>query len=338
MAKKVLTPEEFQAKLEKKAAKRNLFFGTFTKALAFFLAIAIAWSLAAIAFTPSIQGAIVGGTTSGGTDSSSGSGSSGSGSSDPMVDLGGGSSTGNDATTGGNTTTGGDNAGTTSNGPTEADVVKALNDATAKVAGGSYKWTRKCWYTRAIDVGSATGTLNTIIQGVDENADLNSVVGGFLGITGDESDPAWEAPVTKGKFPADRNLPDKYLMKAFKLVEGDIMQYKVDGNNYTVQLNSCHNPQKDNSNALNHVTNDFITLTEVQDGINGALGEGVITVKGCEVDFTSILVSAVIENGALKSVEISYLMDVTALNLTAAFVPITGTGAGKMVCTYSNFS
>ena len=54
MAKKNYTPEEMQAKAEKKAANCKIFFGTFTKALAVFLAVVIAWSLVTIAFTAPI--------------------------------------------------------------------------------------------------------------------------------------------------------------------------------------------------------------------------------------------------------------------------------------------
>ena len=55
MAKKNLTPEELQAKMDKKSNKCKLFFGTFTKALAVFLAIVVAWSLITISFsTPSV--------------------------------------------------------------------------------------------------------------------------------------------------------------------------------------------------------------------------------------------------------------------------------------------
>ena len=60
MAKKNFTPEEMQAKAEKNAANCKLFFGTFTKALAVFLAIVIAWSLVTIAFVaPSMGGSTV---------------------------------------------------------------------------------------------------------------------------------------------------------------------------------------------------------------------------------------------------------------------------------------
>lgn len=337
MAKKVLTPEEFQAKLEKKTAKRNLFFGTFTKALAFFLAIAIAWSLAAIAFTPVGSGTVVsGGTQTGTTD---GTGSS-SGTSSDAVDLGG-SGSGDASTPSGSgdaSTPSGDSGASET---AKADAIKALNDATAKVYKGNYKWERKCWFTSPIDVGNATETLNGIIQRVDENASIDSVVGGFLGITGDENDPAWSADVKGGKLPAEGRMNnEKYLMKAFALTEGDVMQYKVEGNTYMFQLNACNNPQKDGKNALNHVTNDFITLTEVQEGVAGALGSlgSLLKVESCDVDFTSIVVKAEIDGGNLKSVQISYSMNVKALNLKATLVPITGKGAGDMICTYSNFS
>ena len=335
MAKKVLTPEEFQAKLEKKAAKRNLFFGTFTKALAFFLAIAIAWSLAAIAFAPAIGGTVV----SGGSQTQDG-GSSSSGGNDGAVDFGG-SSTTPDASTpsGGDSGSSSGDAGSADN--SKADAIKAVNDATAKVYKGNYKWERKCYFTSPIDVGSATSTLNGIIQGVDENASIDSVVGGFLGITGTKDAPAWTADVKGGQLPAESKMDqEKYLMKAFALTEGDVMQYKVDGNTYMFQLNACNNPQKDGANALNHVTNDFITLKEVQDGVAGALGSAgsLLKVESCDVDFSAIVVKAVIEGGNLKSVSISYSMNVKALNLKATLLPITGKGAGDMICTYSNFS
>ena len=328
MAKKVLTPEEFQAKLEKKTAKRNLFFGTFTKALAFFLAIAIAWSLAAIAFAPAIGGGTV---VNGGAQTQQGGNEGVVGGNDDVVDFGGSDS--GDA----NTPSGDSGAADTS----KADAIKAVNDATAKVYKGNYKWERKCYFTSPIDVGNATDTLNGIIQGVDENASIDSVVGGFLGITGTKDDPAWSADVKGGKLPAEGRMNnEKYLMKAFALTEGDVKQCKVDGNKYMFQLNACNNPQKDGKNALNHVTNDFITLTEVQEGVAGALGSAgnLLKVESCDVDFTAIVVTAVIEGGNLKSVTISYSMNVKALNLKATLVPITGKGAGDMICTYSNFS
>ncbi len=338
MAKKVLTPEEYQAKLAKKAAKRELFFGTFTKALALFLAIALVWALAAIAFTPTL-GTVANG--NGAQTQTNNGGNNNGGNNGGAVNLGGTNTPSGETNTpsGDTNTPSGDNGA--ASGVSKADAVKAINDATAKVYKGNYKWERKCYFTSPIDVGSATDTLNGIIQGVDENADLNSVVGGFLGITGTKDDPAWSADVKGGKLPAEGRMNnEKYLMKAFALTEGDVMQYKVEGNKYMFQLNNCNNPQKDGKNALHHVTNDFITLTEVQEGVAGALGSAgnLLKVESCDVDFTSIVVTAEIADGALKSVQISYAMNVKALNLKATLLPITGKGAGDMICTYSNFS
>lgn len=219
----------------------------------------------------------------------------------------------------------------------KADAVKAVNDATAAAVKKSYTWSRKCYFTEAIDVGNATSTINDIIHRVDENADLDSVVGNFLGITGTASDPAWTAEVTNGVRPEGTKMnDDKYLMIATKLTEGDVKQFIVDGNTYKFQLNACNNPQKDGNNALSHVTNDFITLDEVNSGISGALGSlsFLISAKSCDVDFKAIVVEAEINNGTLVKYSISYTMDVNSLELS---IGVSGTGAGKMECSYSNF-
>lgn len=346
MAKKNLTPEELQAKQAKKAEKSKVFFGTFTKALAVFLAIVMAWALVSISFTaPSV------GTGGSGVASSNGGTASSGGAANTDEDiLGGGDEdllgTDDDVTPGdGETPDDGETPGNSEDSDgdqpaamTKADIAKLLNDVTAKSVKGNYKWTRKCWYTTALDVGSATDTLNDIIHRVDSNADLNSVVGGFLGITGKETDPAWEGDVKGGKLPEEGKMKEeKYLLKAFALTEADIMGTKVSGNTYTIQLNAVKSPQKDNKNALNHVTNDFITMDEVAKGVSDGLGAlgNLVTIQSLDVDFTAILVSAVVENNALKSVKISYTMTVNALKLRATVVPITGTGAGKMECTYT---
>ena len=51
MAKKIITPEEYRAKLEKKAAKRKRFFESFLKTLAMCLAIGLTYSAVTIAYT-----------------------------------------------------------------------------------------------------------------------------------------------------------------------------------------------------------------------------------------------------------------------------------------------
>ena len=75
------------------------------------------------------------------------------------------------------------NAGSANAGSSDAaSVATLINNATkaAVDAKAGYDWERNCTVDN-IDVGSATSVLNKIIQGVDSNSDLNSVVGGFLG-------------------------------------------------------------------------------------------------------------------------------------------------------------
>ncbi|MBO5333290.1 MAG: hypothetical protein J6B37_04160 [Clostridia bacterium] len=338
MAKKNFTPEEVKAKIAKKEAKSKLFFGTFTKALAVFLALVVAYSLISVAFT--IPSMILGGgnTAVQGGNATNDGGNASTPDDDVLFDD---QTPSDDATTpdgSGDATTpdGGD-----ANAPaaqTKADVAKLLNEVSAKAAKGNYKWTRKCWYTQPLDVGSATDTLNSVIQRVDPNANLDSVVGGFLGISGKETDPAWEADVKGGKLPAEGRMNDeKYLFKGFSLAEADIKAMQVKGNTYMVQLNACKSPQKDGGNALNHVTNDFITKDEVAKGVADGLGSlgNLVTINSLDVDFTSILVTAVVENNTLKSVKLSYTMTVNSLKLKALVVNVDGKGAGKMECTYT---
>jgi hypothetical protein len=341
MAKKNFTPEEVKAKIEKKNAKTDLFFGTFTKALAVFLALVIAYSLVSVAFT--LPSMILGGGSStavqGGGDTTTPGGDVSTPDDDVLIEEPAGDATtpdGGDATTPGGDATTPD--GSAPAAATKADVAKLLNEVTAKAAKGNYKWARKSWYTKPLDVGSATGTLNKVIKMVDENATLDSVVGGFLSISGAENDPAWEADVKGGKLPAEGRMNnEKFLLKAFSLTEADIKVMQVKGNTYTVQLNACKSPQKDGSNALHRVTNDFITKDEVAKGVADGLGSlgNLVTINALDVDFTAILVTAVVENNALKTLTISYTMTVNSLKLKAMGIGVDGNGAGKMTVTYT---
>lgn len=338
MAKKVKTPEELQASIDKKVARRKLFFGTFTKSLAFFLAIAMVYTLAAIAFTPATT--VAGGQTAQ-------TGTAGGDDDGGAIDLGGDDTqnpaNGDDAQTPAN----GDDAQKPANGDdaqkpasdgaqtataSKADAVKALNDATAKAASAGYDWTRNAYYTKAIDVGNATAILNGAISRIAKGQTIDSVVGNFLDIK--------DKPMTATKAKGDpaSTLPEdmkkeKFLLQAMTVTEGDVMQFKVSGNSYVFQLNNCNNPDKGNdNNPLNHATKDFVTQDEVVTGLKDA-AKGIISLKSMDVDYTKILVKATIENGSLKKLEISYSMNVKKLELNLA----TGTGAGNIEMAYSNF-
>lgn len=345
MAKKVLTPEEVKAKMEKKSAKRKLFFGTFTKALAFFLAIAMAYSLATIAFTPATVA-----TTGNAVQSGEQAGNeSNDGGDDDLVDFDGESSTpsGGESSTpsGGESSTpsGGESStpsgGEQSTGMTKADAVKALNDATAKAAKASYKWERESYYTEDLQVDNKE-LLNKVIGMVDKSgtATVESIVGGFLDITGEGN--KMTAEVTNGQLPEEgMKGKDKFLLIASSLTEADIKgdNWLVNGNTYKFQLNACNRPQKDGSNALSRITNDFITCDEVNQGLNDAGAGSFVSASDIDVDYKGILVTAEIVDGKLVKYDISYTMDVKSMELKALGMGVGGSGAGKLLCSYYDF-
>ena len=312
MAKKVLTPEEVQAKLEKKAAKRKLFFGTFTKALAFFLAIAMVYSLAIIAFTPQ--------TITTGAPTQSGSTSNGFDDYDDGSSNAGNAGTG-DAGNAGNAGTG--DAGNAGNADQTADVIKAFNDATAKAAGGSYHWARKGEFTKdvAIDPAVMTKMVNGIITAIDSNSSLNSVVGGFIGIADKEAD------VVGGQAP--EGMDAKYLLKASTITAADVKSATVSGNQYTIKIKDTANPSA--NSAMGRVTGDFITIAEVNKSI--ADFTTAISVKeSSQANYKNMVIVATIENGNLTNLTYSYEFEAT-LDLS---IGAKGTGAAKITATYSN--
>lgn len=332
MAKKVKTPEEVKAAMEKKTAKRTLFFGTFRKAFALFLAIAFTFAMVQIAFTEKTGGAVVqtGGTVAGDT----GSNPVQSQDEPTSVDLAGDEPTVKE----GETVI--DKEGNQVVGLSKADAVKLLNDATAQAAKAGYDWSRKCYYTDdgALQVKTnkgkdATDILNSAINTVDSNATLDSVVGGFLDITG-KSDPL-AAKKAKGSDSAPEGMKDKFLLKATSLTEADVVKFDQSGNTYKFQLSTCDNPQKDGGNALHRATNDFITQTEVADDISKAIS--VIKVNSSDIQYTDIVIVAEIKDGKLASLSLNYLMDVKTLDLKVIITNVVGNGKGRVEEVYKNF-
>ena len=313
MAKKdsVLTPEERLERAERKKEKRKIFGETFLKAAALFLAVVFVYSVTYVAFGQgrTIYQAVnvdAGQITVGG-GSSSGSGSSGSGalSSD-------------------------DAAAPASN---EAeDAVKAINEATKAASTAGYDWSRKASMNN-LSVGGATFTniLNGIIQGVDSNANLESVVGGFIG-TGDK-----QATVKKGGNPAEDigYHGESYKLKATSLKASDLKNLKVDGDTYTFSLENVNTPKKDGSCALSRLTDDIVVQEEVTQEIQAQVGNAV-SVTSLDGDYTDIQVKMVITDGKLVSFTYSYKAKVNDLALKAG-VTIHGTGNMETTATYSNF-
>jgi len=332
MAKKNFTPEEMQAKAEKNAANCKLFFGTFTKALAVFLAIVIAWSLVTIAFVaPSMGGStVVSGAVNNDNSTNTDNNVGGNDVATPEDETALPDDETTDTPADENADAPADEnadapAGNTA--ATKADVIKLFNDVTAKAAKGSYKLTRTGKFVKNIDVGSATGALNKIIQGVDENASLDSVVGGFLGI---KKDPI-VAEVKNGK---GEGFDGKYMIKAMALTEADVQDFTVNGDKYTVQIKACTNP--DANSALGHASNDYVTFPEVNQSIANEVGSAVKVVEGeSQANYTKILFTATIVDGKLTALDYSYTFSAT-LKIKLAIMNATGTGEASITGKYTN--
>ena len=209
---------------------------------------------------------------------------------------------------------------------TKAEFVKFLNAETAKIAkSGNYGLLRKCYYTRSIDVGGFTDILNGVIQKVDANADLDSVVAGFIGIG-----------ETKGNVPKD-SIDPNYKVKASTLTEADLGNFKANNGTYTFTLANAKDPKKTGTTPFSRFTDNFFTEEEVAARIAKELADvgNLITVAGSEVDYTNIKVEVKVADGKITSIKYGYSMDATLI-LKVAIAKITGTGAGNMETIYSN--
>ena len=200
-----------------------------------------------------------------------------------------------------------------------------FNKWTAAAAKKSYKWARVCAYTPdgKIDVGNATGTLNKIIQGIDENSSLDSVVGGFLGIGNNNGE------VKNGKIPED--MKADYALKAMALTAADVKDASANGNKYVVKLGNFANPQKDGKNAMNRATNDFFIHQEVVDGIAGFTT--AIKVNSTDIQYTDVTLTATVDGDNLKTLEITY--GFSAKMALKAIVTINGSGKATNKMTYT---
>lgn len=211
------------------------------------------------------------------------------------------------------------------------EAAKAINAATAAGATAGYKWVRTSDYTQPIDVGGATDTLNKVIHMADPNANLDSVVGGFIGIG------KKEATINKGEDAATviNYHGDSYKLKATQLKAGDLQNLKVDGDNYSFTLPDCTNLVKDGSTPLSRLTDDIVIQSEIDSEIKQFVS--VVSVNSLVGTYSNIKVTAVITDGKLQSMTYSYDATVQELGLKALGIPITGKGAMHTEATYSDF-
>ena len=233
------------------------------------------------------------------------------------------------------------NAGSANAGSSDAaSVATLINNATkaAVDAKAGYDWERNCTVDN-IDVGSATSVLNKIIQGVDSNSDLNSVVGGFLG-RGDKKETCPKGMTLDTiDVKKDDGTTEKlyhgsnYTLKATTLQPNDIQNLSVNGDTYEFTLADSSNPDRSGNTALSRFTNDIVVLDEVNTEIKNFVS--VVTVTGLNANYKNIKVKAVITDGKLQSLEYSFTAN-AELQLKAG-LSITGTGNLAANAKYSNF-
>lgn len=331
MAKKekvTLTPEEIEAKKARKKEKRIIFGKTFERAIVWLLAVVLVYSVtyislnnkgvAAVSATPAQSGSQNAGGSASKSDwdtSANGSGSSQSGSQ---------SSTSGDNASGGN-------AAAAEAGVDAAAAAEAINAATAKAVAAGYHWTRSAQYTQPVDVGSATSGLNTLIKGIDPEASLDSVVGGFIGIGDKEMD------IEKGGSAAEQidYHGENYALQATALQASDLKNLKVDGNTYTFEVENATSPQTDKSTAMSRLTNDILTQSMVDSEIKNFIS--VAKINSATIEYTNIKATVVIEDGNLKEFKYSYDGNVAELNIKVAFISVNGKGAMHVDGAYTNF-
>ena len=328
MAKKQkveLTPEE-------KAAKKLRHSNGWVRFWAIVVALALTAGIYGLASkTASKESAATGtvaasGSSTGSSSSSSGSSSGSSSSSSSGASAS--SSSGASASAGDSSSA----AAAASSGVDAAAAAEAINAATAKAVAAGYHWTRTAEYTEPVDVGNATGALNKIIQGIDSEADLNSVVGGFIGIGDKEMD------IAKGGSAAEQidYHGENYALQATALQASDLKNLKVDGNTYTFEVENASSPQTDKSTAMSRLTNDILTQDQVSTEIKNFVS--VANVNSAAIEYSNIKATVVIEDGTLKEFKYSYDGKVTDLSIKIAVVSVNGKGAMHVEGAYTNFA
>ena len=329
MAKKQkveLTPEE-------KAAKKLRHSNGWVRFWAIVVALALTAGIYGLAsVTAGKESAATGTTAASGSSTGSSSSSSGSSSGSSSSSSSGASAS---SSSSGASASAGDTSGAAaaaSSGVDAAAAAEAINAATAKAVAAGYHWTRTAEYTEPVDVGNATSALNKIIQGIDSESDLNSVVGGFIGIGDKEMD------IAKGGNAAEQieYHGENYALQATSLQASDLKNLKVDGNTYTFEVENASSPQTDKSTAMSRLTNDILTQDQVSTEIKNFVS--VANVNSAAIEYSNIKATVVIEDGTLKEFKYSYDGKVTELNIKIAIVSVNGKGAMHVDGAYTNFA
>ena len=218
----------------------------------------------------------------------------------------------------------------------EAAVAALINKVTGEAVSQKvgYDWKRDC-KVRDINVGRLTSALNGIIKGIDENADLNSVVGGFLG------NGSKQETIKKGTTLAEMKDSEgkgyyhgtSYTLKATSLKASDIKNLKISGDKYIFELPDSQNPDRNGNTPLSRFTNDIVIRDEVEAEIKGFTN--AVSIPSLTAKYSKIKASVTIKDNKLVELKYTYRAD-AELDVKLGFT-ITGTGNLSTTATYSNF-
>lgn len=208
---------------------------------------------------------------------------------------------------------------------TKTQAAELLRTHTKQAVAGGYAVRGVCTVSKDVDVGSATAVLNSVIQSVDPSANVNSVVGSFLG-TGEQSYIVRAgAKVSVGR----------YDLQAFSITERDIADYRQEDNVLYIRLHDCRNPQKNGTQTLAKVTSAFPTEAEVRKELQTQVGTAV-NVSDMTSKVSDILLTVTLSDSGVESIRLHFVNDIS-LGLKVATVNIRGTGQTTTDIVYSDF-
>ncbi len=173
----------------------------------------------------------------------------------------------------------------------KAEMIELINSLTASASQGSYNLTRVCTSEGEFDAHDMD-KLNEIVQNVNPNATFNSAINDyFCGTT--------TATIENGRPTTD--IKEEYLLKAMSLTVDDVRSWRQYENKIIVNLVSSRS-----SLAFEHVTNDFITPSSINEFMNNYTTGYEVT--GALLGFGPLSIEVTIDDGKLTSLKINHFV------------------------------
>lgn len=300
MAKKVLTPEEYKSKMDKKAEKRKRFGKTFLTTFAYALACVIVFASMTIAFTPNNTATVSGGNGSvAASGTSTGTGDSNSGTDDNPADVPGDANSDDPAAD-----VPGNNKGDAPANADKADATQQAIDLYKTAMAKAKSSAKTVTHTK-------TGATN--YNGIVEAGKLSSIASSLMGMFMKESEP--NEVIDKAELPPKAgaaNLTKATVKSATVKEEGNFQVV-------TINMKNATDP-KAGADGIGSVAN---VIEESQ--ITGAIGSVPgLALNGISIDYENVYVTCKIEK---STGNMTYLLvdAPCVLKIANAKVPLLGT-------------